>query len=140
MSALQAVAPTAVAPQPVPVPAPRDEVPVAPADVVLVDPALLTSAASDQPGVTIVLPLARAARAAGVPAGDVLPVDTGPDTAATEIVLDGTADRGADPAGAPTLPEHPLLDPRLARVAEALDDLVEEAEPERPVAVTRESA
>ena len=122
-------------------PAPREDAPVAPADVVLVDPAFLTSAASDQPAVTIVLPLARAARTAGVPAGAVLPVDIGRDTAVTEIVLDGAADGAeVDRAAAPALPEEPLLDPRLARVAEALDDLIADAEPERPVAASRETA
>jgi hypothetical protein len=109
--------------------------------------------------VTLVLPLARAAALAGVPADGVVNLDISADTAPTEIVLTPAvlpaATRRAAPAAAmaevpaaamaeapaevPTaavaahesvaphvtvLPEAPLLDPRLARVAEALDDLL----------------
>ena len=99
--------------------------------------------------VTLVLPLARAAALAGVPADGVVSLDLGTDTAPTEIVLTPAkfpaAARIAAPAPAEApvevpaaavaahesvaphvtvLPEAPLLDPRLARVAEALDDLL----------------
>ena len=101
------------------------------------------AAAAEPAALTLLLPLARVALAAGVPAGAVLPVDLGPDTAATEIVLpqpvgarlpEGTLTQG-------TLPEAPLLDPRLARVADALDQLLGDPVDERPVAAAqRESA
>ena len=84
------------------------------------------------PSVTLLLPLAWAALEAGVPADSVLPVDLGPDTADTEIVL--------TPPAARTLPEAPLLDPRLARIAAALDELMDNDE--RPAAAVsqRETA
>jgi len=80
-------------------------------------------AESDPPSVTLLLPLAWAALKAGVPADGVLPVDLGPDTVDTEIVL--------APAAEISLPEAPLLDPRLARAAEALDELMDL--PDRPI-------
>ena len=98
--------------------------------------------------VTLVLPLARAAALAGVPADGVVSLDLGPDTAATEIVLTPTVfPAAAAPAAAAVavaahesvaprvtvLPEAPLLDPRLARVAEALDDLLGDEGAEQPV-------
>ena len=121
--------------------------------------------------VTLVLPLARAAALAGVPADGVVSLDLGTDTAATEIVLTPAkfpaAARTAAPAPveapaaavtahesvAPVaahesvaphvtvLPEAPLLDPRLARVAEAMDDLLGDDGAEQPVgAGQRETA
>lgn len=121
--------------------------------------------------VTLVLPLARAAALAGVPADGVVSLDLGTDTAATEIVLTPAkfpaAARTAAPAPAEApaaaavahesvapavahesvaplvtvLPEAPLLDPRLARVAEALDDLLGDDGAELPVgAGQRETA
>ena len=83
--------------------------------------------------VTLVLPLARAAALAGVPADGVVSLDLGTDTAPTEIVLTparfpaAARTAAAHESVAPhvtVLPEAPLLDPRLARVAEALDDLL----------------
>jgi hypothetical protein len=81
--------------------------------------------------VTLVLPLARAAALAGVPADGVVSLDLGTDTAPTEIVLPTTAAPApivtAHESLAPrvaVLPEAPLLDPRLARVADVLDDLL----------------
>jgi hypothetical protein len=120
--------------------------------------------------VTLVLPLARAAALAGVPADGVVFLDLGTDTAPTEIVLTPAvfpaAARAATPAPAEApaaavaeapaaavaahesvaprvtvLPEAPLLDPRLARVAEALDDLLGDDAAEQPVGVgQRETA
>ena len=87
-------------------------------------------AAAKGPSLTMLLPLARVALAAGVPAGAVLPVDLGPDTAATEIVLPQPA---AATSPGVTLPEAPMLDPRLARVAEALDQLLGDQTADRPV-------
>jgi hypothetical protein len=94
-----------------------------------------------EPGaVTLVLPLARAAQAAGIPADGVVSLDLGPDTAETEIVLTPTPAAASHPAE-PGLPEAPLLDPRLARVAEALDDLLDdETTDERVGAGQRETA
>jgi len=80
--------------------------------------------------VTLILPLARAAALAGVPADGVVSLDLGADTAPTEIVLPpaaAPAPVAAHQSVAPrvaVLPEAPLLDPRLARVADALDDLL----------------
>jgi hypothetical protein len=99
--------------------------------------------------VTLVLPLARAAALAGVPADGVVSLDIGTDTAPTEIVLTPAVFPAASRTAAPApvaasavapaaavvahesvaphvsmLPEAPLLDPRLARVAEAFDDLL----------------
>ena len=90
--------------------------------------------------VTLVLPLARAAQQAGIPADGVVSLDLGPDTAETEIVLT-PAPAAATLAAEPTLPEAPLLDPRLARVAEALDDLLDdESIDERVAAGQRDTA
>ena len=89
--------------------------------------------------VTLWLPLARAALAAGVPADAVIPLDQGPDTAPTEIVLADEESQRPEPVG--PLPEAPLLDPRLARVAAALDEMLGEPAPERETAAAqRESA
>ena len=100
--------------------------------------------------VTLVLPLARAAALAGVPADGVVSLDLGPDTAATEIVLTparfpaAARTAAAHESVAPqvtVLPEAPLLDPRLARVAEAMDDLLGDEGAEQPVAAgQRETA
>ena len=115
------------------------------------------SAAVIEPAaVTLLLPLARAAQQAGVPADGVLSLDLGADTAETEIVLTTRSEAPpAPPELAPTnpaatgptslvetaLPEAPLLDPRLARVAEALDDLLTDEVTEQPVgAGQRETA
>ena len=93
--------------------------------------ATVAEATAKGPSVTLLLPLAWAALEAGVPVDGILPVDLGPDTADTEIVL--------TPPAARTLPEAPLLDPRLARVAEALDELMDHED--RSVAVSeRETA
>jgi hypothetical protein len=97
---------------------------------------------------TLVLPLARAAALAGVPADGVVTLDLGADTAPTEIVLPAAASpapiAAAHESVAPqvaVLPEAPLLDPRLARVAEALDDLLGEDGAQQPVgAAQRETA
>jgi len=100
--------------------------------------------------VTLVMPLARAAALAGVPADGVVSLDLGTDTAATEIVLTPVAAPMSTPTPVPTpvaaaaahesvaprvtvLPEAPLLDPRLARVAEALDELLGDEAAEQPV-------
>jgi hypothetical protein len=98
--------------------------------------------------VTLVLPLARAAASAGVPADGVVSLDLGADTAPTEIVLPTTAAPApivtAHESLAPrvaVLPEAPLLDPRLARVAEALDDLLGDQGAQQPVGASqRETA
>jgi hypothetical protein len=100
--------------------------------------------------VTLVLPLARAAALAGVPADGVVSLDLGADTAATEIVLTpakfpaAARTAAAHESVAPLvtmLPEAPLLDPRQARVAEALDDLLGDDAAELPVgAGQRETA
>ncbi len=96
--------------------------------------------AIEQAAVTVVLPLARAAQLAGVPADGVVSLDLGPDTAETEIVLT-PAPAAASVAAEPALPEAPLLDPKLARVAEALDDLLEdETADDRVGAGQRETA
>lgn len=110
-------APAAAAPAPAP----------APIEASAVEPSTAAG-----PSVTLLLPLAWAALEAGVPADSVLPVDLGPDTADTEIVL--------TPPAARTLPEAPLLDPRLARIAAALDELMDNDE--RPAAAVsqRETA
>jgi hypothetical protein len=118
-----------------------------PVQVVLGEPA----AAIETVAMTLLLPLARAAQQAGLPADGVLSLDLGHDTAETEIVL--TARSEAPPAvslpstpgpatlSTPGLPEEPLLDPRLARVAEALDDLLtDEATDDRVGAGQRETA
>ena len=122
-------------------------------------------AASIEPAaVTLLLPLARAAQRAGIPTDRILSLDLGPDTAATEIVLTtrseappalpelalasgvesapaSQADTAPASAGETALPEAPLLDPRLARVAEALDDLLADQPSEQPVgAGQRETA
>lgn len=102
----------------------RELPPVLPETAPFAEPAL--------PSVTLLLPLAWAALQAGVPADGILPVDLGPDTADTEIVL--------APAAEISLPEAPLLDPRLARAAEELDELMDRpdrsaaAEPQRETA------
>jgi hypothetical protein len=106
--------------------------------------------------VTLVLPLARAAASAGVPADGVVSLDLGADTAPTEIVLPPVASPAPVTAPAPApvatahqsvaprvavLPEAPLLDPRLARVAEALDDLLGDQGAQQPVGASqRETA
>jgi hypothetical protein len=97
--------------------------------------------------VTLVLPLARAAALAGLPADGVVSLDLGTDTAPTEIVLPPAATPApavAHQSVAPrvaVLPEAPLLDPRLARVAEALDDLLGDDGAAQPVGASqRESA
>ena len=129
---------------------------------VLVDES--SAAAIEPAALTLLLPLARAAQQAGVPADGVLSLDLGADTAQTEIVLTTRSEAPpAPPELAPTnpsatapaslvetapaspaetaLPEAPLLDPRLARVAEALDDLLTDEVTEEPVgAGQRESA
>jgi len=87
-------------------------------------------AESEVPSVTLLLPLAWAALRAGVPADGVLPVDLGPDTADTEIVLAAAAEI--------SLPEAPLLDPRLARAAEALDELMDQPDRSAPAEPQRE--
>jgi hypothetical protein len=115
-----------------------------PVQVVLAEPA----AAIDPAAVTLLLPLARAAQQAGVPADGVLLLDVGHDTAETEIVLTTRSEAPPAPAAPsspvpsePGLPEAPLLDPRLARVAEALDDLLTDEPSEQPVgAGQRETA
>jgi hypothetical protein len=98
--------------------------------------------------VTLVLPLARAAALAGVPADGVASLYLWTDTAPTEIVLPpaeapapvSAAHQSVAPRVA-VLPEAPLLDPRLARVAEALDDLLGEDGAAQPVGASqRESA
>lgn len=126
----------------------------------------------DPAAVTLVLPLARAAAMAGVPADGVVSLDLGPDTAETEIMLTPAIFPAAAKAPAATeapagtkapapalaaaavavahqsvaprvtvLPEAPLLDPRLARVAEAIDDLLGDDGAEHPVgAAQRETA
>jgi hypothetical protein len=111
-----------------------------PVQVVVAD---ATAAAIEPAALTLLLPLARAAQQAGLPADGVLSLDLGHDTAETEIVL--TTRSEAPPAvSAPStsgLPEAPLLDPRLARVAGALDDLLEdETTDERVGAGQRETA
>lgn len=98
--------------------------------------------------VTLVLPLARAAALAGVPADGIVSLDLGTDTAPTEIVLTPAATpapiAAAHESVAPrvtVLPEAPLLDPRLARVAEALDDLLADEDAQQPVGASqRETA
>jgi hypothetical protein len=95
--------------------------------------------------VTLVLPLARAAALAGVPADGVVSLDLGTDTAATEIMLTPAKfPAAAHESVAPRvtmLPEAPLLDPRLARVAEALDEMLGDDGAEQPVAAgQRETA
>ncbi len=98
--------------------------------------------------VTLVLPLARAAALAGVPADGVVSLDLGTDTAPTEIVLPQAASpapiAAAHQSVAPrvaVLPEAPLLDPRLDRVAEALDDLLGDDGAQQPVGASqRETA
>ncbi len=94
--------------------------------------------------VTLVLPLARAAALAGVPADGVVSLDLGTDTAPTEIVLPPAAApapvAAAHQSVAPrvaVLPEAPLLDPRLARVAEALDDLLGDDGAQQPVGASQ---
>jgi hypothetical protein len=104
---------------------------------------------------TLVLPLAEAAALAGVRADGVVSLDLGADTAVTEIVLNPVAAptpavaapvpaAAAHESVAPrltVLPEAPLLDPRLARVAEALDELLgDEAAPQPVGASQRETA
>jgi hypothetical protein len=74
-------------------------------------PVEVAETAVTAPSVTLLLPLAWAALAAGVPAEAELPIDLGPDTAPTQIDLRD-------------LPEAPLLDPRISREAAELDDLL----------------
>ena len=95
--------------------------------------------------VTLVLPLARAAALAGVPADGVVSLDLGTDTAPTEIVLAPAAAPApvavAHQSVAPrvaVLPEAPLLDPRLARVADALDDLLGDDGAPQPVGASQQ--
>jgi hypothetical protein len=89
--------------------------------------------------VTLVLPLARAAALAGVPADGIVSLDLGTDTATTEILLPAASPApvaAAHQSVAPrvaVLPEAPLLDPRLARVAAALDDLLSDDGDQQPV-------
>lgn len=89
----------------------------------------VAATAVEAPSMTLLLPLAWAALAAGVPVDAELPVNFGPDTAPTQIDLR-------------TLPEAPLLDPRVSREADDLEHLLAAAaavdEPEREV--QRESA
>lgn len=94
----------------------------APTTTTTIEPVAAEPAVPELPSTTLLLPLAWAALKAGVPVDGVLPVDLGPDTADTEIVLAPAAEISLPEA---LLPEAPLLDPRLARVAEAFDELMD---------------
>lgn len=86
--------------------------------------------------VTLVLPLARAAALAGVPADGVVSLDLGTDTAPTEIVLPPAA------SPAPIAAAHQSVAPRVAvlpeaRVAEALDGLRGDGGAQQPVGASQ---
>ena len=96
--------------------------------------------------VTQILPLARAASLAGVPADGVVSLDLSTDTAPTEIVLPPVAAPAPVAAAAhqsvaprvAVLPEAPLLDPRLARVADALDEMLGDDGAPQPVGAAQQ--
>jgi len=113
------------------------EPPLAPA-VPATEELVATAVAPEPATVDLWLPIARAAMAAGVPADAVIPLDHGVDTAMSEIVL--ADEPTVRPEPVVPLPEAPLLDPRLARVAAALDQLLGDATPEREPATQRETA